>query len=76
MALVILIIALVAIFIVKAISIAKAYEDLAESCTSFCWASSRPEDQETAASWTVEEPVKQKTPSSFGAIHRAKRASA
>ena len=76
MALVVLVVALVAIFVVKAISIVKTSEDLAANCTSFCWAGIRPQDEETAASWTVEEPVEQRAPSSFGAIRRAGSANA
>ena len=76
MALVILVIALVAIFVFKAISIVKTYDDLAVNCASFSWTSIRPQDQETADSWTVEEPSEQRVPASFGTMRHAKRANA
>ena len=47
-----------AIYIVKAVSIAKTHGELAEDCASFSWASAREEDVLKAESWAVEEEPK------------------
>lgn len=76
MQLAVLMIALVVIFAIKAISITKTHEELAENCSSFSWASIRPQDQETAASWTTEESVEERMPVSYGVMRQTGRARA
>lgn len=48
--------ALVAMFALKAVSIVREHDALTANAAAFSWSSARPEDLETAESWTVEQP--------------------
>ena len=59
------------VYVLKAVSISKTHELLAENCASFSWASAREEDAAMAESWTVEEePQETDYASSLGAFRR------
>ena len=58
--LVVFIIVLAVVYAVKAFAIAKTHDDLAVNSASFSWASARPQDEATAASWAVEEEPSQR----------------
>lgn len=49
------ILVLALVYAAKAVAVAKTHADLASKSATFSWASVRPEDEATAASWTVEE---------------------
>ena len=62
MELAIIVLALVAVYAIKAVAIAKGHETLAANDASFSWAHMRAEDAQTAEEWTHEQPVAERQP--------------
>ena len=53
--LVVFVLALVAVYAIKAVAVARTHDELAQNSASFSWMSARPEDEATAASWATAE---------------------